>query len=157
MAQSSAPTFVADCTLGQLAKQLRLAGLDTLLDRRTPDSQRLSRMAGGKRIVLTRSTRVKKQLASRPFIFIRDDQPRMQVRQVMAALNLRREDLRPLVRCCQCNRILETITRDQALGRIPEYVWQQHASFKTCGHCQRIYWPGSHAQRWLERMEGWFG
>ncbi|MBI5064199.1 MAG: hypothetical protein HZB87_12255 [Desulfatitalea sp.] len=42
------------------------------------------------------------------------------------------------------------------LGRVPDYVWQRHGEFKTCPQCRRVYWPGSHAQRWRNQIIRWF-
>ncbi|MDA8141385.1 MAG: hypothetical protein M0036_22305 [Desulfobacteraceae bacterium] len=150
------PAFVADSSLGRLAKQLRLAGFDTLIDPHPPNADRLSRLSGPNRIVLTRSTKVRRALVSQPLMFIDHDQPLAQARQVMAQLHIKRRDLHPFTRCIQCNQLLVGLMREEAFGRVPEYVWQQHRVFKTCAQCRRIYWPGSHTQRWLERMTSWF-
>jgi uncharacterized protein len=149
-------TFVADSTLGKLAKTLRLAGFDTLLDKRVPDACNLIRLAAEKRIILTRSTRVYKALASGKTLFIQDERPSVQMHQVITSLGLEPDDLRPLSRCAPCNRILDPMSKDDALCCVPEHVWNQHSVFKQCPDCKRVYWQGSHAEQWIKHMQNWF-
>jgi uncharacterized protein len=144
--------FVADSTLGKLAKYLRLAGFDTLLDRQVPDARRLAEMAGGQRIILTRSTKVKRSLAAA--VLIEHNQPLAQIQQVFAQLRLQPSHAHPLTRCAVCNLELEPLSKADATGKVPEYVWRAHTRFKTCQQCRRVYWRGTHAHRWLERMAG---
>ncbi len=154
---SSRHRFVADATLGQLAKHLRLAGFDTLLDTQTPRPERLSFLAHNQRTILTRSGKVYRALTGMAIVLVRANDPRDQFRQVIATLGLASGDLRPLTRCGLCNKELERLPKSDAIGRVPEYVWQQYSDFKTCPACRRIYWPGSHAQRWRDRIIQSFG
>lgn len=145
--------FVADSTLGKLARHLRMAGFDTLQDAGRPTPERLASLSSGQRIILTRSTRVKRALDCERLVFIHDDRPFAQLNQVMTLFRVRREDLRPMTRCGLCNRILDVLARDEVRGRVPDYVWQHHARYKQCPGCKRIYWPGTHVDRWMKRMK----
>lgn len=156
MAPKGPFSFVADCTLGKLTKYLRLAGFDTLLDQRAPDAGRLMALAGNARIVLTRSHRVKGALAGQRVLFIVSNAPQAQLDQVVAELGLQLQDVHPLSRCALCNQKLEPISRDRVFDRVPEYVWRHQPCFRTCSRCARVYWQGTHAQRWLERMAASF-
>jgi uncharacterized protein len=156
MTPSRPPSFVADSTLGKLAGYLRLAGFDTLLDPGVPDARRLSALAGADRTVLTRSRAVRRGLGAERVVFIEPDAPPAQMRQVMAALGLRRRDCRPLTRCAACNQPLEALSRDAAAGRVPDHVWRHCDPFQTCRQCGRVYWKGTHARRWLDRMALFF-
>jgi hypothetical protein len=149
--------FVADATLGKLARHLRLAGFDTYLDLQPPQPERLSGMAGSDRILLTRSGKVRRALGATSLIFIQANDLPDQFRQVMTTLGLTPDDLRPLTRCALCNRMLDRLSKPEALGRVPDYVWQQYSEFKTCPQCRRVYWPGSHVQRWRDQTIRWFG
>jgi hypothetical protein len=150
--------FVADATLGKLARYLRLAGFDTLLDMHTPMAERLSALAHGHRTILTRSNEVRRRLgATFPLIFIHANEPSAQARQVVTELRLQPEQLRPMTRCSVCNHLLTRLSKVESLGQIPDYVWQKHTEFNGCPQCHRIYWPGSHALRWRDQMEQWFG
>lgn len=154
--RQKSPAFVADSTLGKLARHLRLAGFDTLLDTGRPNAQRLAGLSHGRRIILTRSTGVKKALGDERVVLIHDDHPAIQMAQVIADCDVQREALRPMTRCALCNRMLDPLAKDQARGRVPDYVWQQHDQYNECPSCKRVYWRGTHADRWMKRMEKWF-
>jgi len=54
-------------------------------------------------------------------------------------------------RCGECNDLLAPIPREQALGLVPDHVFQTQAEFFQCPRCGRVYWPGSHQARiWAE-------
>ena len=156
---SESPTrhrFVTDATLGKLAKHLRLAGFDTILDTQVPRPDRLVFLADNQRTILTRSGKVQRALPGLPLILVRANDLPDQFRQVATTLGLGPGDLRPLTRCALCNRELDSLPKMDALGKLPDYVWHQYGDFKTCPECRRIYWPGSHGQRWRDRIIPWF-
>ncbi len=48
--------------------------------------------------------------------------------------------------------------REEAFGKVPEYVFETQTSFQRCPQCRKIYWAGSHPERMrqqLERELGW--
>ena len=149
--------FVAESTLGRLCKWLRMAGFDTLYDRRVPDEAQLVALAVSQdRMVLTRTRRIFSRLPSTRAVFIACNDPRDQIVQVIDILGVRREDLRPLTRCLTCNASLAPCPRESVQGRVPEYIGQTQHVYRICPQCNRLYWPGSHAQRCLEMIDGWF-
>jgi len=156
MMTAALPRLVADCTLGKLATYLRLAGIDTVFDPGVPDAEHLSWLSKGERTILTRCQRVRQRLGSKPLIFILHDRPPAQIRQVLPALNVQRHDLKPLNRCSRCNQFLEAVPKSEILGCVADYVWQTHEEFKRCRSCGRLYWAGSHTERWLNQMNRWF-
>lgn len=151
------PSFIADSTLGRLAKWLRLAGLDTRLDISAPDPMRIERIADTDgRTVLTRAKSVYKQMGPNRCLLIQFDDPMDQGRQVVRHFRIRRQDLQPLSRCALCNLLLSPISKDEVQGRVPEYVWHQYDEFRTCKQCRRIYWPGTHAAHTGSIIDRWF-
>jgi uncharacterized protein len=151
------PAFVADSTLGRLAKWLRLAGFDTRYDPLPPDWRRLREyVVVENRKVLTRTRRVMERFVAIQGLLIRFDAPIEQVRQVMNYFNISRNDLRPLSRCSRCNRRLQTVDRTYFQNAVPDFVRQRHTRFLMCGQCGRIYWPGTHSTRMTNLFERWF-
>ena len=149
--------FVAECTLGRLCKWLRLAGFDTCYDSHQPDARQLtSYVKTRSRIILTRTKQVYDYLPPGEAIFIQHNEPLDQVRQVIRHLRLRQQDLKPLSRCANCNVKVRLCPREKLIAAIPDYIRQQHDRFHYCPNCQRIFWPGSHAQRCLDAMQSWF-
>lgn len=151
------PHMLADATLGRLCKWLRMAGIDTRWDAAAPDPERLKQLAGDdRRWVLTRCRRVSDSLGSNRCLLVRSSAPLDQIRQVIQHFRIERSDLRPLSRCSRCNVRMSEAAKQTIMGRIPDYVWQSHDRFMCCSRCRRIYWPGSHAQRFHLMIDLWF-
>ena len=79
-----------------------------------------------------------------------------QLRQVIGELGIEMEDIRPFSRCLICNVANEDIEKDRIHGQVPDYVWENNTVFQSCPECKKIYWPGSHIERSLERIEALF-
>jgi uncharacterized protein with PIN domain len=149
------PCFAAEKTLGKLAKWLRLLGFDTLYEPEIT-TERFIEALENDRIFLTRTQRTKKQLVSRKLIFIESDHVEKQLNQVVRELGLTVADTRPFSRCLRCNSLIVTAEKDSLWGRVPDYIFQTHDLFQKCPKCGRIYWPGSHTQRSLEKIRTLF-
>ncbi|MGE0825174.1 MAG: Mut7-C RNAse domain-containing protein [Candidatus Binatia bacterium] len=146
-----APRFLVDRMLGRLAKWLRILGYDSAyLPQLSPQGlMREGRQQG--RIILTRDTRFLRQKNSPPFVFIRDDRFRDQLRQVMTDCQLAPLS-HLLTRCSDCNCPLEEIPKEQVQDRVPAYVWQTQDAFYHCARCRRIYWGATHKERILDEL-----
>jgi uncharacterized protein with PIN domain len=151
------PPLLIDCTMAKLARWLRLAGFDTALDSGPPDASRLGQMSDAQqRIILTRSKDVFQKIGPGRCVLIGFNVPMAQARQVMQRFKIQRHALKPLSRCAQCNVMLTVQPKDAALGLVPDYVWQHHERFFRCPQCERIYWPGTHADRTKSLIDRWF-
>jgi uncharacterized protein len=149
--------FVAESTLGRLAKWLRLAGFDTRYDPLPPEWRRLRGYAiTENRIVLTRTLRVAKRLVAGQGLLIRFDAPIAQVRQVVKYFNIGRRDLKPQSRCSRCNRWLQLPDQAYLQAGVPDFIRQRHERFLACNQCGRIYWAGSHSARMEGLFDRWF-
>lgn len=151
------PVLIADCTLGRLAKWLRLAGINTKWDPATPDFIKLKHVfVKEHRVVLTRTTSVFLRLGMHRSRFIQSNEVMNQARQVINDFQIQRDHLRVLSICASCNHLLIQIDRNDARGRVPDYILMQYKRLMTCTKCRRIYWPGTHASRINSVIEGWF-
>jgi hypothetical protein len=108
------------------------------------------------RVILTRTKSVERRFQDRRLVFIRENDPLLQLVQVVRALELKPEEGRPFSRCMSCNRLIEPVARQAVMGRVPAYVWHQHTRFHTCRQCGRIYWPGSHHDRMTKQIAAVF-
>jgi uncharacterized protein with PIN domain len=52
-----------------------------------------------------------------------------------------------------CNVILDDITRGEAEGKVPDFIYHQQKEFYRCPQCGRIYWPGTHQINMQRRLE----
>lgn len=155
MVMKSPLRFATDASLGKLGRHLRAAGFDTRCEHQSRKTKFWNAI-GMDRIVLTRATAVRKRCANRGHLFIRDNDPWRQMRQVVRELKIDAADLKPFSRCLDCNRRIRAVERLTIRCCVPDYVWQRHTSFQACDHCRRIYWPGSHHQRMGRRLANLF-
>ena len=145
--------FAVENTLGKLAKWLRILGFDTFYK---PDLSAEELMdIGTERILLTRTVRILGKNTSR-IIFITSDNPFEQLREVIGTLGIAQKDVRPFSRCVRCNTMIQKVDKDSIRKMVPDYIWETHDAFRSCSQCERIYWPGSHAQRSRDIIEGLF-
>lgn len=146
--------FAADRTLGRLARKLRMLGFDTLseceLSRRPFEA-----LIGPERIFLTRNRREFARPASYRKILIRSDRADDQVIEVLHALRIQAEEIRPFRVCLLCNVPIEAVDRGEILGGVPDYIWETRDSFSRCPRCGRIYWRGSHTERAQRELKVW--
>lgn len=147
--------FLADPTLGKLAKWLRILGMDARYVPSGPMEGAIAAAEPG-RILLTRSRRIFEQTVSAEKILIRGNDPVEQLKEVIGSAGLRREDLRPFSRCIRCNVSISRVEKASVKTRVPDYVWEQHHRFHQCERCGRIYWAGTHIERSLTRINTLF-
>jgi hypothetical protein len=147
-----APCFAAEKTLGRLTKWLRLLGFDTRYESESTGKKFLDTLEKD-RILLTRTRRIQSQLASRKLIFVESDHLAQQLNQIFRELGLKASQTRPFSRCLQCNVPIVSVEKASVRGRVPDYIFEIHDRFQKCPECERIYWPGSHTRRSLEKIQ----
>jgi uncharacterized protein with PIN domain len=144
--------FVLDGHLGRLAAYLRMMGFDTLY-RNDYGDEELARVSQGEgRILLTRDRGLLKRNMVAYGYWLRETNPCRQLVEV-----LRRYDLagrvKPLSRCLACNGLLEEVSKEAVLDRVPPRARQYYDEFHICRSCGRLYWDGSHVQRMRTLIE----
>jgi uncharacterized protein len=140
------PRFVADTHLAKLARHLRMAGFDTLLDHSWDDDRIVECSLAERRTILTRDKGMLRRAEVERGYFVRAIHADEQLAEVMRALQL--EGLMdPFSRCRECNTPLEDVAPDVVAERIPPKVRGLYDRFKRCPGCERVYWEGSHFDR----------
>ena len=143
--------FAADRMLGRLAKWLRIIGQDVIYGPHLTGRGLIRAARGEDRIILTRD-RGLKQKQPPPFIFIRSDDYREQLRQVVDECGLK-ADRSLFTRCVACNQRLEPRAKDSVKDVVPPYVFTTQEKFSRCPACRRIYWPATHQQNMLNELQ----
>lgn len=143
--------FAADRTLGKLAKWLRILGYDTVFEMDDSGKSFWENLAEN-RIILTRTGGIKKRFVERRLIFITSNYLNEQLLQVLAEAEIRPEDTRPFSRCIDCNIRVVEVDKENIIGLVPDYIFETHNDFHRCRRCNRIFWPGSHTKRSIERI-----
>ncbi len=145
--------FIADRTLGKLAKGLRMLGYDTLYYR-SEDIDQLIRLAREEdRIILTRNTKLVLRRPKDRIITITEDKPFRQLKEVVQKGRLSLDEEKLYTRCLLCNDPIDAIPREEAEGKVPDFIFSQQRDFYRCPKCRRIYWQGSHLGNMAKKVE----
>jgi hypothetical protein len=148
--------FILDVHLGRLARYLRLFGFDTLY-RNDYDDAELARLAGEqRRILLTRDRGLLKRNSITHGYYVRETNPRRQLREVLARFDLYRS-VRSFQRCTRCNGLLAAVAKERILDRLGPDTQRYFDRFWRCDGCQQIYWQGSHYERLRHLIEDVLG
>lgn len=143
--------LIADAMLGRLARWLRFLGFDVLYEREISDNMLIKIAREQDRSILTRDTRLVKRKGLGHFLLIKSDNPFRQLSEVLGTLNLRYDDL--LSRCVKCNGLLTRIAdKNQIEGSVPEHVFLHFPVFMKCTNCGRIYWKGTHPEKFISDL-----
>jgi hypothetical protein len=145
--------FVVDVNLGKLAKKLRLLGFDTYYRNNLNDDEIVKISISEKRIILTRDIGILKYGNVTRGFWIRNDDPKIQLDEVIERLQLKNL-FKPFSRCSQCNGQLKRIKKELLKNRIPDDTLSYYKIFWECQGCKQIYWEGSHfdkINKWIEK------
>jgi uncharacterized protein with PIN domain len=145
--------FLADRMLGKLAKELRMLGYDTLYYRGEDAHQmiQLARQEG--RVILTRNTKLIPKRPEDRIIRVMEDNPSLQLRELFQKRYISLDEESFFSRCLLCNVLIDEIPREEAEGKVPEFIFYQQKAFFRCPQCQRIYWPGSHQENMQKKVD----
>ncbi len=165
--------FIADSMLGRLARWLRLLGYDTLYYPQIEDRLLLKIAREDNRILLTRDTRLVKvrglqenteparrtgrhrtqnteEKTQTKYFLLSENNPFDQLKTVIIAFNL--NDFPVMSRCVVCNTSLNNIPKEKVKGFVPEYVYQTSDIFRQCSGCGKLYWKGTHPEKFKKKL-----
>lgn len=145
--------FIADRTVGRLAKWLRLLGFDCKLFVNDDEQLLIETAKNERRIILTRDTRLAGVLGSDDRLFIQCDDWKSQLNQIITHYRLTIRCERFLSICSRCNRSLDNVDPEDVRGLVPPYVFATRKTFRRCPECGRIYWGGTHKNKMIERLK----
>lgn len=152
--------LAVDEMLGRLVPWLRALGLDVeylapiRLEPGLTKAERRrravihKRLTVGDRVLVTKST----GLTIGRTVRIDSDNLTDQITETVRALGLTKADMNPLSRCLRCNSLLKDISREEATPWVPDYILTAQARFKGCPDCGRVYWPGTHHCRMMDKI-----
>ncbi len=135
--------FIVDCMLGKLAKWLKILGFDALFFSRIEDDELLTIARKESRILLTKDTGLIQQAKDVEALFLKSEEWRDQVQQVLEHFNLR-EKVNPHTRCIDCNVVLKNLLKKNAKNLVSAFVFDKADSYALCPNCGRVFWRGTH-------------
>ena len=149
-------SFIADNNVGKLARWLRLIGYDTLLSKQKNDSQMIMTALKENRVILTKDSQfMKRRLVTSgrlKTVHIKQDDPKLQVREVAKKLNLN-YCFKPFSLCLECNQELIARDKEEVQDRVPTHVSKIQTQYTECPACHRIYWQGTHWQAMVKKLQ----
>ena len=145
--------FIADGHLGKLVRDLRLLGFDIVYDPAAEDRQLLGAMKSEERALLTRDRRLLMHAIVQHGYYLRSQNPLEQTIEVLRRFDLS-SALAPFTRCLHCNALLEQVEKSEVIEQLEPLTKIYYEQFRRCTGCGQIYWPGSHFDKLLARIEG---
>ena len=145
--------FLVDSMLGKLAKELRMLGYDALYYRGENPRELIRLAYEQERVILTRNAKLKDRSKEGWTILVLQDDPLLQLKELLEQEIIALSEQTLFSRCLLCNSPLDRITREEAEGKVPEFIFYEQEEFYRCPDCHRIYWPGSHPKRMQKRIE----
>ncbi len=142
--------FLADTTVGKLARWLRLLGYDVVYMKAKDKAAIAWRARSEGRILLTRDH----SLANRrglQVVLINNQDLEGQLDQVLQEVGLPPQAAGP--RCMGCNMPLVSLAPEEAREFVPPYVVRTHRAFSQCPACGKVYWSGTHWEKIKARVE----
>jgi uncharacterized protein with PIN domain len=107
-------------------------------------------------VVLTRNTKLVPKRPEDRIVRVTEDNPVLQLKELKQkkVISLNEENL--FSRCLLCNTLLDEISREEAEGKVPDFIFYQVKEFSRCPQCLRIYWQGSHLDHMQKKVEQLF-
>ena len=143
--------FLADCTLGKLARWLRILGHDVAYDNQIHDDDLLFKAKDENRILLTRDRPLYARAGAVKVVYVNHDDLDNQIAQLVSDIDLDL-DRPPFTRCLHCNVLIDEASPDEARASVPPFVLKSQPRIYHCPCCDRYYWPGSHFKLMNDRL-----
>ena len=144
--------FLLDAHLGRLARLLRMLGFDSAYDAGYESTRAIEIATGENRIILTRDRQLLKNARITRGYWVRATEPREQIEEVVARLDLRSQ-FAPFTRCMECNGEIVDRTDTEVANRVPPRARARAEAFHQCAECGKIYWEGTHVERMRRLIE----
>lgn len=141
--------FVLDVHLGKLARYLRLCGFDTLYNNQYEDRTLVDISSKENRIILTRDIGVLKHAEVKHGYWLRSDQPKEQLKEVIQRFDLKNQ-VRLFYRCMECNGIIRRVSKNKIRDKLMDKTQKYYEEFFQCPQCKKIYWKGSHYKNMMD-------
>jgi uncharacterized protein with PIN domain len=139
---------VVDTMMGNLARWLRVLGVDTEYSRRFTDSEILSVAFREGRVVITKDLGLHRRalkLGLRSVYIPPDTTDVVEMLVIVAReLGLSIEFDKGSTRCPICNTKLSVVSKAQVSTIVPPEVLNRYDTFWYCPRCHKAYWQGNH-------------
>jgi len=143
--------LMVDLTCVRHGRWLRLLGIDTEIVRSLNEMKKKI----DERILITRNKKIRK-IFRENVLFLPEMNFWKGMNFIIKHLSLEKE-IKPFTRCSLCNEEVKEISKNEVKGKVPYYVYENCDRFHICPRCNKIYWSGSHYERFLEDIKNKIG
>ena len=145
--------FVADSSLGKLAKWLRVMGYDTIYQPYYKEETIRELIHKGRTLLSRQRATVTHHAAS---LLIRSDHVEAQLHEMKRTGAITPDRSKWFTRCLICNVLLKEANATVTQQNVPEYVFHKsRPMIRFCPSCGRYFWPGTHRERMNRQLEEW--
>jgi len=148
--------FIVDRNLGKLAKWLKIMGLDVTFFNSLDDVKFIEIAKSEKRTIVTKNHKIREMAKGLPLVFIHNEGLDSQLEEFISVSGWRPKHTDCFSRCIVCNNKLQPINKKDIEGIVPDYVFYNYEEFFICQNCKKIYWPGTHHNKMLEKLNKFF-
>jgi len=139
--------FLVDGMLGNIAKKLRLFGIDSEYFSDIDDSKLIEKAKNENRIIISRDRplidRAKKNDVLS--IYVTKENEIEQFLEILETVNLQLDEISgDVARCTKCNSTTSQISKLKIRNKVPQRVLEFNDKFWKCNKCDQIYWEGTH-------------
>ncbi len=144
--------FLCDSMCGDIALWLRAAGHDTLLVKGEMADKEIYKTAiQEQRILITRDKEFLQRKGAQEIVcLLTSNHFNQHIKLLNQKLSLNWV-FKPLSRCLLCNCILEDAPLE-VIDKLKPKIRADFNKFYICPNCKRVYWPGGHATRMLDKL-----
>ncbi|MDH3340184.1 MAG: Mut7-C RNAse domain-containing protein [Nitrosopumilus sp.] len=145
--------FFVDAMLGNIAKKLRLLGLDSEYFSDIDDSELLERSQNENRIIISKDQNLIKRAEKMGIqsIYITKENEIEQFQEIREKTHLEFNEISgDVARCPKCNFTTSKIKKSEITDKTPEKILECHDKFWKCNGCDQIYWEGAHIKNLQE-------
>ena len=105
------------------------------------------------RVILTRNNKLIPKKPEDRIHRIMEDKPSLQLKGLIQKKVISLNEKTLFSRCLLCNILLNEITREEAEGKVPDFIFFQQKKFFRCPQCLKIYWQGSHQENMKRKLD----
>lgn len=137
--------FMVDINALKLARNMRMAGIDTVIVPQMDVIDIAMLAAAEERVIVSRNRQLLKCAEVRYGQLLRSENHIEQLQEVNSRFHLA-QHLEPFSRCLICNGSLQSVSKDSIEHLLEPLTKKYYSTFKRCHDCLAIYWEGSHVQ-----------
>ena len=139
--------FFADVMMHRLVRLMRALGFDTEWEDAISDAELVRRSLLQRRWILTLDRRLPKEWRVANVLLLKSERAFEQLGEVIEYFGLKEPD-EMFTRCLVCNSPLSPAPHREAVSQAPEsHARRDHAAYRWCPSCRKLYWEGSHTDR----------